>query len=258
MMENYGLSNRTSFFLALGVYGFILFFVFFRLVSFKEPAFTYTDLKDSFIDIELSEPSQQLITSQKPKEVQEQVSSEESDIQKLFQQTTRQAVKTEIINQKATDFNALFGDVKEMQDDKTTAVQSSAKSEELNSKKANELFKQLNDSLTTNEPSPNTQNTQNQKTGIYDEFLGKITRIIEQRWSQYSHPKNIVVSVKIFIDADGRFNYLSVEKSFDSEFDAKVLEFLESQKGKFMAYPPKNKGIAITMKLEDKMQEQQF
>lgn len=256
MMENYGLSKQTSFFLALGVYVFTLLFVFFRLVAFKEPSVIYTDLKDSFIDIELLESSRQLIKSQSPKEVKVNNFGEENDIQKLFQQTTNQAIKTETINQKATDFNALFGSVKAMQHDKTTAVQSSAKSEALNSKKASELINQLNDNLIDKELTFNAQNAHNQKTGVYDEFLGKITRIIEQRWSQYPHPRNIVVAVKIFIDSDGTFNYLSVEKSFDEEFDVKVLEFLESQKGKFMAYPPKNEGIAITMNLEDKIKKQ--
>ncbi|EPA1149881.1 TonB C-terminal domain-containing protein, partial [Campylobacter jejuni] len=59
------------------------------------------------------------------------------------------------------------------------------------------------------------------------------------------------VKVKIFIDENGKFGYTSVEKSGNPLYDAKVAEFLESQKGKFITYPPQNKNISITMNLRD-------
>ncbi|MEE6538215.1 phosphoribosyltransferase family protein, partial [Campylobacter jejuni] len=41
------------------------------IVSEVEPAIQYTDIKDSFVDIELAEPSKQVITqSNTPKEIQ--------------------------------------------------------------------------------------------------------------------------------------------------------------------------------------------
>ncbi|EDO8962893.1 TonB C-terminal domain-containing protein, partial [Campylobacter coli] len=72
------------------------------------------------------------------------------------------------------------------------------------------------------------------------------------------HPnsENISVKVKIFIDENGNFGYTSVEKSGNSLYDAKVAEFLENQKGKFIAYPPQNKSISITMNLKDEAQIQ--
>lgn len=249
MMKNYGLSNFTSFCLACGVYFIVVGFVFFRLVTMQEPVLSYTDIKDSFINVDLSEASAQ-ISSPKPTPKPQETPLNVND---LFAQTTNKMVKTENVNQKATDFNALFGNVKEIQEEKTTQVQSSAKSGQgANSQSAAELLKQLNDNLIPEESDTNGQSAQVQKTGIYDEFLGKVERVIKQRWSQYyPNPKNIGVKVKIFIDSEGKFGYTSVEKSYDSIFDAKVLEFLESQKGKFIAYPPKNKGVAITMNLKD-------
>lgn len=74
-MKNYGLSNLNSFLLALAIYISIVILVFFRLVSEVEPAIQYTDIKDSFVDIELAEPSKQVITqSNTPKEIQNQQS----------------------------------------------------------------------------------------------------------------------------------------------------------------------------------------
>ncbi|MCR2059622.1 TonB C-terminal domain-containing protein [Campylobacter helveticus] len=248
-MKNYGLSNLTSFCLACGVYFIVVGFVFFRLVTMQEPVLSYTDIKDSFINVELSEASTQ-ISSSKPTPKPQETPLNVND---LFAQTTNKMVKTENVNQKATDFNALFGNVKEIQEEKSTQIQSSKKSGQgTNSQSAAELLKQLNDNLIPEESTANGQSAQVQKTGIYDEFLGKVERVIKQRWSQYyPNPKNIGVKVKIFIDSEGKFGYTSVEKSYDSIFDAKVLEFLESQKGKFIAYPPKNKGVAITMNLKD-------
>ena len=57
MMKNYGLSNLTSFCLACGVYFIVVGFVFFRLVTMQEPVLSYTDIKDSFINVDLSEAS---------------------------------------------------------------------------------------------------------------------------------------------------------------------------------------------------------
>ncbi|CAM3368300.1 energy transducer TonB [Campylobacter upsaliensis] len=249
MMKNYGLSNLTSFCLACGVYFIVVGFVFFRLVTMQEPVLSYTDIKDSFINVDLSEASTQ-ISSPKPTPKPQ---TSPVDVNDLFAKTTNKMVKTQNVNQKATDFNALFGNVKEIQEEKSTQIQSSKKSGQgTNSQSAAELLKQLNDNLIPEESTANGQSTQAQKVGIYDEFLGKVERVIKQRWSQYyPNPKNIGVKVKIFIDSEGKFGYTSVEKSYDSIFDAKVLEFLESQKGKFIAYPPKNKGVAITMNLKD-------
>nr|WP_252386572.1 TonB C-terminal domain-containing protein [Campylobacter jejuni] len=231
----------------------IVILVFFRLVSEVEPAIQYTDIKDSFVDIELAEPSKQVITqSNTPKEIQKP--TEQIDIEKLFAQTTNKTVKTEDIDQKASNFNELFENIKEIQEEKTTKIQSSAKSGASSAPKpqASELVKQLNDSLLQEESSTQGESTKAQKIGIYDEFLGKVVRIITQRWTQYyPNSEKISVKVKIFIDENGKFGYTSVEKSGNPLYDAKVAEFLESQKGKFITYPPQNKNISITMNLRD-------
>ncbi|MBM0636534.1 TonB C-terminal domain-containing protein [Campylobacter sp. VicNov18] len=252
-MKNYGLSNFNSFLLALAIYLCVVVFVFFKLVHESELATQYTDIKDSFIDIELADFSK---PSPKNTSKHMQKSSQQVDIEKLFAQTTNKAVKTENIDQKASDFNELFGNIKQMQEEKTTKIQSSAKSDSLNSLKpqASELVKQLNDSLLEEESLIQGESIKVQKKGIYDEFLGKVVRIITQRWSQY-YPSSdkISVKVRIFIDENGNFGYTSVEKSGNPLYDAKVAEFLENQKGKFIAYPPQNKNINIIMNLKDEV-----
>ncbi len=252
-MKNYGLSNLNSFLLAFAIYFCIVVFIFFRLVSEVDPPLQYTDIKDSFVDIEFAKPSKQIIVQQNiPKEIENP--TQQIDIEKLFAQTTNKAVESEDFNQKMSNFNELFGNIKDMQEEKTTKIQSSAKPGVSSAPKpqASELVKQLNDSLLQEEGSTQGENTETQKTGIYDEFLGRVTRVITQRWIQY-YPNNeeISVKVKIFINENGNFGYTSVEKSGNTLYDAKVAEFLESQKDKFIAYPPQNKNINIIMNLRD-------
>lgn len=246
-MKNYGLGNLNSFLLALIVYFLVILIVFFRITAFKDPSIKYTDLEDSFIDIELTQSSNKIANSDINKEV---------DIAKLFEKTTNKFVQTENIDQKETNFNDLFGNVKDIQDEKTTKVQSSAKPNIQNSssdKNASQLVKNLENILLTQ--NSNTDSIQIQRTGIYDEFLGKITRIIEERWKLNKSQGNLSVRVKIFIDSNGKFGYTSVEKSNDIAFDKKVMDFLENLQGKFIAYPPKNQSINITMNLSDELIE---
>lgn len=251
---NHAISNTRSFFLALITYFIVVAFVFFRIVVFEEAGLKYTDLKDSFIDIELAEPSKQVLNEQKAEKTPTPL---ETPKQEVAKETTNKAVKTENVNQKATDFNALFGNVKEIQDEKTTKVQSSAKSTPKASAPkpaASELVKQLNDNLIAEEANTEGSSTQSQRTGIYDEFLGKVTRIIEQRWRLYHpHQGNLKVVVKIFIDSNGNFGYTSVGKSHNTSFDEKVLDFLQNQSGKFIANPPQGKAVNITMNLGDEV-----
>lgn len=246
-MKNYGLGNLNSFLLALIVYFLVILIVFFRITAFKDPSIKYTDLEDSFIDIELTQSSNKIANSDINKEV---------DIAKLFEKTTNKFVQTENIDQKETNFNDLFGNVKDIQDEKTTKVQSSAKPNIQNNssdKNVSQLVKNLENTLLTQ--NSNTDSIQIQRTGIYDEFLGKITRIIEERWKLNKSQGNLSVRVKIFIDSNGKFGYTSVEKSNDIAFDKKVMDFLENLQGKFIAYPPKNQSINITMNLSDELIE---
>ncbi len=248
------ISNTQSFLLALLSYFIVVAFVFFKIIVFKEPSIKYTDLKDSFIDIEFAKPSKQIVSKEKNIK---QTQTQALNIPKIQQETTNQAVKTEEIKQEETNFNALFGNVKEIQEEKTTKIQSSAQSffeNTVTKNTANNLLRQLEDSLITEKAMSEGSATQSQRTGIYDEFLGKITRIIEQRWRLY-HPYegNLRVVVKIFIDSNGKFGYTSVEKSYNAAFDEKVLNFLQNQKGKFIANPPRGELVNITMNLGDEV-----
>lgn len=258
-MKKYGISNLNSFFLALFIYIFIVFVVFFRLISMEAESVKYTDIKDSFIDIELSESSKKVLSNNAKS--QETKTLQQVDIQKLFESTTNQAVKTEEIDQKATDFNELFGNVKDIQEEKTTKVQSNTRSESSSAvlkPQASELVKQLNDSLISEQEQVSGDSQEKQRTGIYDEFLGKVQRIIQERWRLYNPVQGkLSVVVKIFIDEEGKFGYTSLEKSYDEIFDAKAQEFLDNLKGKFIAYPPKNQVVYITMNLGDETMQMQ-
>ncbi|KAA6227313.1 MULTISPECIES: TonB C-terminal domain-containing protein [unclassified Campylobacter] len=257
-MNNYGIGNFNSFLLAVLFYVLVIAFIFFRFVQMQENAIRYTDIQDSFVDIELADPAPATpkpIATPQPKQVEEEVKPPEPEPEKIQQETTNKAVETSPIKQEATNFDALFGDVKEIQVAKDTKVQSSKKSDSKTStpkNSASEIVKKATDNLLQDENQGKGENTQKQRTGVYDAFLGRVTRVIQERWSlYYPNSKKITVVVKIFIDKDGNFGYTEVAKSYNEAFDSKVLEFLEGQKGKFIANPPKSQQVNITMNLGD-------
>ncbi|WP_300702182.1 TonB C-terminal domain-containing protein [uncultured Campylobacter sp.] len=247
-MKDYGLGSINSFLLALLVYMSLVFFVFFK-ISTKDDVVKYTDLKDSFVDVDLGAFSAKNLTQEKK---QEEDALKENE--KTGQETTNKEVKTQEVKQEQSDINSLFGNIKDFQEEKSTKVQSSAKSTPDASKPKDvaELFKQLNDNLLPQEQEIG-ESTNAQMTGVYDEFRGKIRRILEQRWRLYEASGNFKVLIKYYIDSNGKFGYTHVEKSYDENFDAKVLEFLNTLNGKFIAYPPKNQNFQGDMELSDKL-----
>lgn len=251
-MKKFGLSNLSSFILAFLIYLIIVCILFFRLSQESKIFVKYSDLQDSFVDIELGQSS--LNIKEKIKDTND-ISAKEQDLQKLFRQTTNKEIKTSDIEQQEANLNSLFGNIKDFQDNKSTKVQSSIKSQEKakSNEKASRLLKELNDSLLIQDSNISSNNTKEQLVGVYDKFLGAIRRNLEQRWRLYEASGNFEVIIKFFIDADGKFGYTEYTKSYNDNFDKKIENFLKNLDGKYIALPPNGQKYEIIMNLSDKI-----
>ncbi|TEY03127.1 TonB C-terminal domain-containing protein [Campylobacter sp. US33a] len=251
MNDSQGLGDVKSFILAFFIYIALVAFVIFRLSIFKDQAIRYTNIKESFIDIQFGESTTVIPkknTSPTP------VNSEIKSV-KVEKKTIQQAVKTQDKEIK-NDYNALFSNIKEIPPETSDKVQSSAKTVEQNSAPstaASDLLKQLDQNLIQEQAQVNGQTTNLQMTGIYDEFLGTLRRILEERWRLYEAEGNFEAQVTFFVDSNGKFGYTSVSKTYDEKFDAKVLEFLDNLTGKYIALPPKNETYNGNLNLSDKI-----
>lgn len=245
-MRDYGLGPFNAFLLAILVYMALICLIFFQLNEYQKEAVEYTDTENTFVDVEIGEF--------KPRNINQIQQEQETQTQALDEgkETTNKEVKTEKVEQKASDISSLFGNVKDFQEQKTAKVQSSAKSSAgAKSQTAANLFNSVGDNLMPDNEKPSGEGSEKQMKGVYDEFLGKIRRIIEERWKLYQTLGQFKVLLHFSINAKGEFSYTSVSKSYDEAFDAKVLEFLTNLKGKFIAYPPDNKTFKGMINLED-------
>lgn len=237
-MKHYGMSVFNAFLLALAVYAGLLFFIFFK--TDNTHAVKYTDIKDSFIDVEFGEYKKQETPKPKPQPKED------------GQETTNKMLKVEE-PQKATDINELFGDIKEFQQEKTNKVQSSEKSTPDAAKPTKvEQKKELKDNLMPTNQRVG-ESVQKQQKGIYDKFLGAIRRKLQENWTLYERSGNFTAKLEYIIESNGYFRYTSVTKTGNADFDAKVLDFLSTLQGKYIAVPPKNKAYKGSANLSDEI-----
>lgn len=80
-----------------------------------------------------------------------------------------------------------------------------------------------------------------QKDGIYDEFRGKISDILDKNWQETidtvsGNEAKVIVS----IDKFGKFSYKIVSLSYNDDFNAKLRFFLENMKD--VEFPPYTDG----------------
>lgn len=246
-MKDYGIGYFNAFLLAVIVYMLFLFAVFFSLEKEKQ-AVKYTDIENSFIDIDLGS-----FSTQKPNATQVDEDQQNKDLIE-GQNTTNKEIQTEQVDQKESSISSLFSNLKEYQEEKSTKVQSSKKStpNAANLKEASKLVEQLGDNL-IEEKSPVGQSSQSQITGVYDEFLGRVGRRLRENWTLYEKSGNFRAKLDFVIKSDGKFSYTFVSKSGNAEFDEKVMDFLQNLQDKFIAYPPNQQDYQGTAYLDDKV-----
>ena len=248
-MKNYGIGFFNAFILAMAVYAGLIFFIFYNRESSK--MVSYTDIKDS-ISVEITEykkPEAEV----KPEKKAKPKPKPKKEATAVGQETTNKMVKTEAEAQKSPNINELFGDIKEFQTEKTTKVQSSEQSVPDAAKpETKETVAQRGDSLMPTKEKVGETSGKKQK-GLYNKFLGAVERKLHENWNLYERSGNFVAEIKYQIESNGFFRYTAVSKSGNDEFDTKVLDFLSTLEGKYVAVPPNKKVYKGSARLSDEI-----
>ncbi|MBN2963688.1 TonB C-terminal domain-containing protein [Sulfurospirillum sp. T05] len=93
-------------------------------------------------------------------------------------------------------------------------------------------------------------------TGAYDEYLGRITELLEGYWQQtIDTVSGAQASVRVSIDRQGRFSYAIVKVSYNNAFNAKLRDFLERMKS--VIFPPSVEGdvTSLNVTFKDLMEQ---
>ena len=249
-MKNYGIGFFNAFILAMAVYAGLIFFIFYNRESSK--MVSYTDIKDS-ISVEITEykkPEAEV----KPEKKAKPKPKPKKEATAVGQETTNKMVKTEAEAKKDTVVSKdLFGDIKEFQTEKTTKVQSSEQSVPDAAKpETKETVAQRGDSLMPAKEKVGETSGKKQK-GLYNKFLGAVERKLHENWNLYERSGNFVAEIKYQIESNGFFRYTAVSKSGNDEFDTKVLDFLSTLEGKYVAVPPNKKVYKGSARLSDEI-----
>lgn len=215
-----------SFVASLALYLLCVFSLFFTS-NFQENAKKYTTSKDDFIDVfiefDSDESSENLakfdeINQQKTTNKQ----SAQNDLQDLFSQINKSNLDKAILSRQKSD-------------EKTT------------NKSAKDIVKSL-------ELAKNKGQKIKQNSGIYDEYYGQITQILQDYWRNYKAQSDNSAIVRITIYKNGKFSFKIVELSQDFEFNKKVRKFLDSIAN--ITFPPSlQEKSVIDVNLQDKTEK---
>lgn len=261
------------FILSTIIYICIVCGIFIKLTYFKEEPKKYTDTKDAFMDIMVVEREPDVVAKApekkqevvKPKEPEKKVEQPKPEPPKP--ETTHKPVEPEptpkepepVKKVEEPNLKDLFSqiDTSKLKEDKVNKKkeppkeQSRKKPEKTqsadSSKKASDVINALQLDKVAKTPK-------SQMTGEYNEYFGKITRILQSKWSMYKADTNDNAEVEISIDVNGNFSYNIKKLSYNSEFNDKVREFLQSMT--FEKFPPSELGRTATLitTLQDKLE----
>ena len=274
-MDKFDLKFNTSgyFLLSAFLYLCIISGIFIKLTYFKEDPKKYTDTKDAFMDIMIverepditvkaPEPKKEIVKEEKPQPVKEEVKKEEPkpDTTNKPPEPDPAPPKPEEKKIEEPNLKDLFGsiDTSKLKEDKVAKKkeqpkeQSRKKPEKVQitsqQKKASDVINALTLDQVAKTPK-------SQMTGEYNEYFGMISRILQSKWSAYKADSSDEAEVEIVIDIDGSFSYDIKKLSYNSEFNNKVRDFLQSMTSEKFP-PPTQIGRAVRLgtKLEDKLE----
>lgn len=254
----------NSFIVSLLLYFCLIFFLFYKVFTHDEIK-KYTNQKDSFMDVfVVTDKISDTTSSPKKvsnKEEKPQVVQKEND--ETMKTTNKQVATSNEPPLSSTDivkdeppvdisFKELFNSSKISQvptPSKDTAVQSNKKSSEktaIVAENANNIINSLQKDLNAKAPKPGN-------TGEYDKFYGDVTEIIQRGWVKYKIDGDEEAKVTIVIDKFGKMSYNINKKSLNSQFNSKVIDYLESLKYVVFPIPPNNNSINLDIILKDKI-----
>lgn len=232
--------------LSFFLYGVVLFVIITFIKDNSIKLEKYTASKKNMLNVTLVERKKE---SPKEKKI---VKKKESVVKKERQKLEKKEVKS-VQKEPTKSIKSLFDDVnvaklpkveqkKEKQIRKKIVVDTLE--EVVENKKASKILETLQ--LHEQENLIITQ-----KDGIYDEFRGKISDILDQHWQEtIDTVSGNNAKVLIGIDKLGNFSYTIETLSYNDAFNAKLRDFLEEMKDR--EFPPFKEGEIFNMRVEFK------
>jgi protein TonB len=252
-MSSSTLSSLLSFIAALFLYIFILIGVAFYISDQQKISKRYTTKKDSFMDVTLvARPKK--TPAPAPKVSQPKKESKKEAL------ASAQKVSVKSSKPKKTNVRSLFSniDTSKLEKEAEIPVKESKKQSRLKSNdsqaqpkpqsKASSLVAQLEF-----ESAPKSSSA----AGIYDEYRGKISELLEGYWNETPDTvSGAQAVVKVTIDSQGSFSYTIESLSYNNKFNAKLRDFLERMR--YITFPasPEAEGITLNVTFKDELELQ--
>lgn len=264
-------NNLGYFTISVLLYLSIVIGIFVKLTYFNEPPKKFTDTRDAFMDVMIieREPSPVVKAPEKKEEIvkePEPIKEEPKPEPPKPDVKPPEPVKEPEMpepdapaKEQKPDLQDLFKsiDTKKLKQDNVVKKeqpkeQSRKKPENTTSSAPKKKASDVVNSLTLDKVATTPKS---QMTGEYNEYFGRISRILQQKWSAYTADSQAKVEVEIVIDMDGSFSYDIKKLSYDEKFNDKVRDFLRSMT--FEKFPPPTqvgRAVKFATNIEDKLQ----
>jgi len=251
-------------FVSICIYTMLFWFMLSYIAKSEIKSKQYTSKKNSFIEISIKEKSIIKKRDKIPKRKPKKEVSDKKKIPKKKKIIKKKTPKTKVKKTskptvKSKSLKSLFSSIN---------TKKYLKKEQNLTKKANQnsripryVKKSVTKELQTKEKTATSivknltlevsSGVKSQKSGEYNEYIGKISDMLDGRWQETpgTLPGN-QAKVTVTIDKFGNFSYKIDELSYNNEFNAKLQSFLESLKDE--KFPPYKFGDFITLKVNFK------
>lgn len=252
-------SSLLGFFAAVLLYFGILASAALYLSSQQEWIERYTSKKDSFMDIVLvARPKE---TPKSSPKTQESKVEPKTTMQKPQPKPKDSASKSPTVEAKPkANVRGLFKDID------TSKLEKPAEISTPKPKNQSRLKPNDSPSANTEPPKPKASSlvagmelesvSQEQSaTGVYDEYKGKITELLEGYWNETPDTvSGAEATVEVRIDSFGNFSYSIERLSYNNTFNAKLRDFLERMRSVVFPPSPEKQGMQIKTTFKDEME----
>lgn len=268
--------NFTSFLIAALIYFFAVFLLLFQISKLVMEAPKYTDDKNAFMDVMAIDIDDELELTRVSEELND--NKEQKEEIKENKPQPKPEPKVETIPEKFIDLNKTVEvkkqEVKVAEQPKPEPKKPVETKKELN---LNDLFadttqdnknltKATKDDKSVKGEAKKTGSKQStgkiadkdsgksQRTGVYNEFIGGVEKILTQVWSTYRAIANQDATMEIVIDANGRAKCEIIELAYDTAFNQKFRDFISRIEGMQFPKPPDGRSYTHRYKMADLMQ----
>lgn len=243
-MPNTSTSTLVGWTLSFILYFIILGVGVYALQTHNVKNIKYTASKKNLLNVTLVERQEKKITKKKKKQIVKKKTTVNKPKPAVKKKTVR-AKKTEA----KPDLKSLFKNVKvdklpEKTQQKVKKVRKKIVKKEIEEVVKEEKAKKIAKTLEF-EKQENLIITQ--KDGVYDEFRGKISDILDSHWQEtVDTVSGNTAEVIVSIDKFGNFSYKIETLSYNDVFNAKLRDFLEAMKD--IKFPLFEDGEVFSMK----------